>query len=164
MALSASELAGLRQQLWDEGGPHVAIRKALEGLTAEQAFYRPSPDRHSIWQHVMHVAFWREYLLSDLTGQRKPLTKELVARENWPAHPASAGAEAWNAARQRLEATQEGLQAQIAALDEARLSKPLHPEYRLSLGAQLAQEIAHDSYHLGQIMLLRALQGLEPLD
>ncbi|MEW6046901.1 MAG: DinB family protein [Bacillota bacterium] len=161
---SSQEIVTLLKALWEEGGPHAPISKASQSLSAAQAFFRPAPERHSIWQNVMHMAFWREHLVSTLKGEAKQLTDELLEHENWPPHPDPADSEAWNAARSRLEATQQALVQLVASLDEARLQQPRRPGGRTSLASELVSYAVHDAYHVGQIMLLRALQGLAPLD
>ena len=55
-------------EAWSEGVWWTAWSRALEGLTAEQAAWKPAPDRHSIWQLVNHMAFWREYMANRAEG------------------------------------------------------------------------------------------------
>lgn len=40
------------------------LRDALEGITAENALWRPSaPDAHGIWDIVLHLAVWNEHIV-----------------------------------------------------------------------------------------------------
>ncbi len=122
--------------------------KALAGLTPQQAAFKPTPQRHSIWQNVNHVAFWREYSLDLAAGKPKPSDAERD-RRNFEEPPAATAA-AWDAARKRLADTHKRVRDAIA--------NPAVPLDRLRY------HLAHDAYHLGQIMYLRALQGLPPIE
>ncbi len=45
---------------------------AVAGLTAEQAAWKPGPERHSIWQIVRHVIRWKESVLAAVEGTPRP--------------------------------------------------------------------------------------------
>jgi len=138
-------------KLWEkavgEGLWHVPWGKALEGLSASQAAWKPAPQRHSIWQIVNHILFWREYLLRELAGA--PPDDAEIERRNWE-EPADASEGAWRETATRFLRSHEEILKALRSNEEA-------PE-------KLAPLLAHDSYHVGQIMYLRALQGLPPLD
>lgn len=120
--------------------------KCVADITAEQAAWKPRADRHSIWQLVHHIVFWREHEVRQLAGQ-KP-TEEEIGLRNWE-EPTSISKEAWSRDRKRLEETHGQIREAIAnernPLDRLRFILP------------------HDCYHFGQIMYVRALQGLEPV-
>ena len=121
--------------------------KAVSGLTVEQAVWKPAPGRHSIWQIVEHMSFWREFKLRELDGE--PRDEEKIGRRNW-AEPDEVSEAAWSAAVERFG------ELQMLIKDAMEQS----PEK----AAILRNFIEHDAYHIGQIMLLRSLQGLPPLD
>ena len=120
--------------------------KALD-LSPAQAAWSPAPGRHSIWQLVNHVAFWRTVTLDTIAGRPRPTEAKINAEQF--AAPKNPSADAWNAARKRLEQTHRDLRAHIG--------KPTPGAERI------ADHLVHDAYHLGQIMYLRAMQGLIPL-
>lgn len=121
---------------------------ALEGLTPQQAAWKPSPERHSIWQIVNHVSFWREEVLRRTAGQAKA-GDDLVALENWRG-PEEATERAWAATKARFRDSHEAMAR--SALDE---SAPLEGVLNM---------LGHDFYHVGQIMYLRAMQGLPAIE
>jgi len=134
-------------QMWDEmwnsytwipGG-----NKSFSDLTAKQAAWKPDPKRNSIWQILNHIAFWRETMVNRLAG--KPPTDEVVAKSNWesPAEPTDA---AWREALARLERSHQAIRK---ALGDEKV--PVE---------KLRYLLPHDAYHLGQVMYVRALQGL----
>lgn len=133
---------------WTEGLWAAAWSKSVEGLTPAQAAWSPGPGRNSIWQIVLHMCFWREYALSRAEGGATKSDEE-IARNNFPAIKDASEA-AWAATRSRFEHTQK----QIAA--GLRNSDPSFDRLTGLLG--------HDSYHIGQINTLRALQGLKAIE
>lgn len=135
---------------------------AVSGLTPEQAAWTPGAGqaggqvpggagtnrRHSIWQIVHHMSFWREYHVSR-TRTDKTLPDAEIERLNWLA-PEAVTASAWEAAVARFAASHAAVADAIA--DEAF---PLE---------KLPFILTHDAYHTGQIMTLRAMQGLPPVE
>ncbi|MGE3106954.1 MAG: DinB family protein [Phycisphaerales bacterium] len=132
---------------WDEGLWYAPWSKAIDGLTPEQAAWTPGPGRHSIWSIVNHMSFWREHSLRTLRGQRP--TSDEVERRNFegPLEVTEAG---WRAARERFASLQEQIRSVIA-----------DPAGDLS---RIRYHLPHDSYHVGQIMYLRAMQGLPAIE
>ena len=134
-------------QMWDEmWNSYTWIpgwNKSFSDLTAKQAAWKPDPKRNSIWQILNHIAFWRETMVNRLAG--KPPTDEVVAKSNWesPAEPTDA---AWREALARLERSHQGIRK---ALGDEKV--PVE---------KLRYLLPHDAYHLGQVMYVRALQGL----
>lgn len=139
-------------KLWDESwadGIWIAPwDKALDSLTPAQAAWTPAPSRHSIWQIVNHVCIWREATLSRFDGRRGP-SREDLERDNF-AHPPTPDQAAWDVTRARLRATHDEIRKAIA--------KPEGPMDRLPY------HLGHDCYHLGQIVYLRAMQGMPPIE
>lgn len=142
---------GFEKDTW-----HMAFRKSLEGLTAEQAAWAP-PDRHSIWQIANHVALWKEYVADRLAGL-PPRPQGWEQQADW-AEVGEIAEDAWRAAVQRVTDAHARLRAEIARRSDEDLDRPYAegegPLYTVPQGAA-----KHDSYHCGQIHLLRALQGI----
>ena len=121
--------------------------KAITGLTAQQAAWTPAPGRHSIWQNVTHVVYWRNYTLDVIAGKPKPPAAEVEAHQF--AVPSEITDAAWAHTSRQLMISHERIRAAIA-----------DPAASLD---RIKYHLAHDAYHLGQIMQLRALQGLPPI-
>jgi uncharacterized damage-inducible protein DinB len=132
---------------WTGGLWAVPWSKALDGLSAQQAAWKPAIGRHSIWQNVNHMLFWREHAVRVLAGEKVP--KEEIERRNFE-EPRDPAAGAWDALRRRFAESHQ----QLAGL-MADPSKSLE---------RLQFILPHDTYHLGQIMFLRSLQGLPPIE
>lgn len=121
--------------------------KCVADVTAAQAAWKPHPKRHSIWQLVNHIGFWRRHELLNLRGE-KPDDAE-VTRRNWE-EPSDPTPPAWVTAVRWLSESHR--QIAHAMADE-----------RNSL-ERLRFLLPHDCYHFGQIMYVRALQGLAPIE
>ncbi len=134
-------------EAWREGLWAAPWSRALEGLTPAQAAWRPQPERHCIWQCVNHMLFWREVALRRLRGEKVEQSER--QRRNWEM-PRDADDSSLDALRAAWTRSHEQVRAAIA--DERNSLEDL-------------QNVAyHDNYHVGQIMLLRALQGLPPIE
>ncbi len=153
MGTDRAFLAKWWREAWTEGLWAAAWSKSVEGLTAEQAAWRASPvpgvegRGHSIWQHVMHMVFWRESWLRRVGTEVKPSAEE-VGTLNWVEVGAD-GERGWAEACRRLAQTQERIAAVLA-------DPSLSQEH---FGA-VASFVPHDCYHFGQINMLRGLLGM----
>jgi uncharacterized damage-inducible protein DinB len=136
------------------------LSKAVEGLTAKQAAWKPAPERHSIWQIVRHVTHWKRSVVAAFEG--RPLSYEELEETDWP--EASGDEAAWQADLRTLSDVTQQIRARAEALDEAALAKRRvwyegKTEWAQAVGIRLVRMATHDIYHSGQIRYLRALQG-----
>jgi uncharacterized damage-inducible protein DinB len=147
-----------RQPGWE----HPTLLTLIEDLTAEQALWRPSPGRRCIWELVRHMLHWQMAVAARLQGKPMP-----DVDTPWPALPASHDKleleGLWANDVARAKQTREELVNGVTALDpeEPHPHPDLAalPHWIAALGVQV-----HDSYHLGQVAMLRGLQGLPPRD
>jgi uncharacterized damage-inducible protein DinB len=125
-------------------GAH-SLLDALEGLTAEQAAWKPQGQKtRSIWEIVKHIASGKEFVV-------RRLDSELAAIEEWPKIE-EVSEEAWAETLEQLKRCQERLFQAVGKLKDEQLEEPI--------GEHLFGLIAHDCYHTGQILTLRQLQGI----
>lgn len=145
---------------FEKEASQLPLAMAVRGLTAAQAAWKPSPDRHSIWQIVRHLTHWKEGLIAALDG--KPLDYEELNRTDWQE---VAGAQRdWEADVERLGAISREIRARVEAMDDAKLAQALK-WYQESRRAQpiltrLLDMGTHDIYHTGQIQYIFALQEI----
>lgn len=142
------------QEAWQ---PPLAL--AIEGLSASQAAWKPSPERRSTWEIVRHVTHWKQAVLEAFEGRAVPSLADLE-RTDWPA--AQGDEAAWRADVERLRAISRRLEQIVRAASDAELSEPVttfadtDPQPR---AMRLVRMATHDIYHAGQVQYLRALQG-----
>lgn len=132
-------------------GDYPSFLDALEGLTAAQAAWKPSPERHSIWQIADHLIKSKEWERQMIEGQRPapPPWGDPTGDDN-----------AWQATIQRLRDAQARLLQAIEHLTVDDLMKRPPTRLKWSVVNLILNKGAHDAYHAGQIRYLRALQGL----
>jgi hypothetical protein len=137
-------------------GPN--LRGSLRGISLTEAAWRPAPNRHNIWELVVHAAYWKYIGLRRLTGARRG--SFVYQGSNWFTRPEAATASAWNADLAALDAAHRALREAVAALPPARLGqRPAGSRVGsdVTVFALISGVAAHDVYHAGQIQLLKRL-------
>jgi uncharacterized damage-inducible protein DinB len=121
--------------------------------------------QHSIFQLISHVNYWMDYELRRIRGLT-PIYP-VHAAESWPAHPAPANDDEW---KKTISQFKEFL-AKLATLAESTpdvlarevpATHPDHAKHSSTLQAVLWQTLVHNSYHVGQIAMLRRALGAWP--
>jgi uncharacterized damage-inducible protein DinB len=146
-------------------GAHANSIDCVEGLTADLASRRIAGFPHSIWQLVFHINYWTDYDLRRIRGEHPPYP--VHAEESWPRNLAAADETEWRQAVARFSAllSDVALLANSAAeklQHEVEAMHPAHGQQSSSVLAVLWQTVVHNSYHLGQIALLRRTLGYWP--
>lgn len=140
--------------------------RALEGVSVSQAAWKPSPDRHSIWQITRHVLLWKRATLEAWDGS-KPLdrggpdgssTPQALDLEASDWQDVTGDDGAWRADVAALRDVSDKLKARVQTTEEASLQRPF-PGEEMPTVLRLVRMATHDAYHLGQIRYLRTLRG-----
>jgi hypothetical protein len=128
-------------------GPN--LRGSLRGLSAKEAAWRPDPDRHNIWELMLHAAYWKYVARRRLTSQKTADKRGsfVLPGSNFFVRPVEETEEAWKADVDILTAEHRKLRAVVSKLDS-----PSRAQAHMIRGIA-----AHDLYHAGQIRLLRRL-------
>lgn len=150
-----AQLLSIIDQAYDRRSWHgTNLRGSIRGLTAERASRRPRPDRHNIWELVVHAAYWKYAVTRRLTGQKRGSFP--LKGSNWFARGHSVNESRWREDVLLLETMHRALREAVANLSVADLSRT--PKGRTTSNAFLITGIAaHDLYHAGQIQLLKKL-------
>jgi hypothetical protein len=139
-------------------GPSVI--EALHGVDAETACWRPGPERPNIWEQVLHCALGKHIVANRLDPARKARFPRPLSSSWWSPAPAiaegAARERAWREDLALLEASHQRLMDTLRRVPVARLKAP-HAGSRFVLGEHVAGLALHDSYHAGQIALVRKL-------
>jgi uncharacterized damage-inducible protein DinB len=137
-------------------GAHVDPMACVEDISAALASRTLAGYPHSIWQIVEHMSYWMEYEVRRVSGEGPRYPDHAI--ESWPAHPVPAGEPQWQAARQRFGDLLARL-ALLAESDAAVFEKSVPPDKpsgpTSTVGAVVKQITVHNSYHVGQIAMLR---------
>ena len=130
------------------------LRGSVRGMSSDLAAWRPAPDRHNIWEIVVHAAYWKYAARRRLTGQARGSFP--LKGSNWFPRPQEATDKAWRADIALLDQMHSSLR-------DAVLHLPARQLYLTAKGsnvtnfALLSGVAAHDIYHAGQIQLLKKL-------
>jgi hypothetical protein len=134
----------------------AGMERALEGSTAAEAAWVPSPGTNTIWQLVNHITYWTQYACNVITGTPNPeghIDNAVTFGE--PGAPTDDAG--WEATKERLFAVQDTFQGLLAELDPAQ---PIGGQ-KSPIGKLIGDISLHNAHHLGQIILLRKLRGAE---
>lgn len=134
----------------------ASMNQALHGVNAAEAAWRNSGSSNSIWQIVNHLIFWNEDVIHRIKGTENP--HKAADNEETFGNPGDPEDEiGWAKSVQRLNEVMNKLKVVITELDDDKLKAPYAVD-RYSIERLLSNIIMHDTYHLGQIVLLRKLQ------
>jgi uncharacterized damage-inducible protein DinB len=146
-------------------GAHVDTLVCVEDVSFEIAGSRVNGFPHSIWQIVQHMNFWMNYELRRIRGEAPAYPQH--AAETWPVTMATSTESEWRKEvlvfRDLLadfailaNSTPEALASEVGATHAS------HTMQSSSLLAVLWQTSVHNSYHIGQIVMLRRALGAWP--
>jgi uncharacterized damage-inducible protein DinB len=146
-------------------GAHVDPLACLEDLSAELAARPIAGFPHSIGQVVFHINYWMDYDLRRVRGQ-KPKYPEHNA-ESFPPSPTPANPAEWDRMRREFSGflSEHATLARSPRAELDREIEPTHEDHKKranTLEAILWQTVAHNSYHMGQIVMIRRLLGAWP--
>lgn len=128
----------------------VNINATLKSLTAKQAAEKYG-ELNSIWQLVNHMISWRKALLARVMD--KPVK---YSRSNFISEIRDNSPKAWKQAIRNFETSQKMMNSFLKRSDDKMLETISNTSgysyYELLLSIAL-----HDTYHLGQIILIKKL-------
>jgi hypothetical protein len=135
------------------GGPSPV--GALRGVGAEQAAWRPTPRRKSVWELALHIAYWKYTVRRHIVAGEHPRFPRSPA--NFPLLPDPADEPAWARDVALLRTEHDRLVEAVRDFGGRPLDGIPPGGKRWSYGEMLLGIAAHDAYHTGQIQLLKRL-------
>jgi uncharacterized damage-inducible protein DinB len=146
-------------------GAHADPVACVEDISAELAARQVTGFPHSVGQLVFHINYWMEYEVRRIRGERPAYPEH--SSESFPAAPSPSDAAEWDRLRKRLAE----LLGEFAALAKSSPQEMQHEIESVhegdkkvagTLEAVLMQMVAHNSYHVGQIAMVRRALGAWP--
>ncbi len=146
-------------------GAHADPVACVEDLSAALAARMIEGFPHSVGQLVFHMNYWMDYELRRIRGQRPAYPEH--ASESFPPTASPLDVQEWDRLRKRFT----GLLADFGALAN---SSPQEMQRQIetahggdtkvagTLEAVVWQMVAHNSYHVGQIAMIRRTLGAWP--
>ncbi|HKC46962.1 MAG TPA: DinB family protein [Gemmatimonadales bacterium] len=133
------------------GGP--TPMQALRGVSAAEARWVPARRRHSIWELVLHIAYW-DYAVRRRLDPESPRDFPR-SPANWPSLPQQPDERAWARDRSLLKREHDALVRVVRRVKTSRWNR--HLTGRWTCGETIVGIAAHEVYHTGQIQLLKRL-------
>jgi uncharacterized damage-inducible protein DinB len=124
----------------------VPAIKSLDGLTVEQANWKPGADDHSIAQLVHHLTFWNTRQLARFKGE----PPGPYSGHNEETFEPGGDPSNWSSAVRQLDDVMTAWETAVEKADDAKLQ---------SWYSTIAHISTHNAYHTGQILYVRKLQG-----
>ena len=143
----------LDQAFGRRGWHGPTLSAAIRDVSVRQALWRPGPGRNTIWELVLHTAFWKYEVRRRLTGDTARFPR---SPRNFPRMPEQPTARAWADDVALLKAEHARLVTIVRRFPAARLHRKIRGT-RYIPAEQIAGIAAHDLYHCGQISLLKRL-------
>ncbi len=126
---------------------------SIRRLDHIQASWRLSPNRHNIWEILLHAAYWKYAVRRKLLDE--PRGSFPLKGSNWLKRSGE-GAAQWASDVALLATTHRSLRDAVSRLTPKQLDGMLKGS-KVSMISILTGIAAHDLYHAGQIQLLKRL-------
>ncbi len=139
-------------KLWHGG---ATLLGSLRGVSAEDASWKPDPDRHSIWELALHIAYWNYAVYRRLTNAKHGGFPR--SPSNWPSTPDKANEGEWSRDKKLLKETHDELVDAIEAFPAKRFDDLAGDKGKTTYADLITGIVLHDTYHIGQIQLMKRL-------
>jgi len=144
-------------------GAHVDPVACIEDLSLDLANRTVSGFPHPIWQVVEHMNYWMEYELRRIACDPPAYPDHAI--ESWP-KASTVNVGQWQDNVKRFVTLLDRL-CRLADSDSETLGQPVAPDPSkinrpVTVEMVLWQIAAHNSYHIGQIALLRRQMNAWP--
>jgi uncharacterized damage-inducible protein DinB len=154
-----------RIELLHGKGAHADPVACVEDLSAQLASRQVAGFPHSVGQLVFHMNYWMDYELRRIRGERPEYPEH--SAQSFPAAPSPADASEWDRLRGRFAGLLDEFTA-LAKSSRQELDREIETVHEGdakvagTLEAVLWQMVAHNSYHTGQIAMIRRVLGAWP--
>jgi DinB superfamily len=147
-------LINVLDSTFDKESWYAPLKHAIEGVTAEQASWRPDGEAtKTIWENVNHLIYYKERLAANMEGRE--WTHNLSGDENFYLTEQSNEDKEWAKVIERAENVHRSLRQLLSETSVEELDQN-------SLEGKLLDVFLHDAYHTGQIIQIRKMQGSWP--
>ena len=142
---------------YNENGWFTAVRNAIDGLTVEQAAWKPEKfDGNCVWELLSHITYYNNAYLQRFKG----IEFEYDVDDNDQTFSTGEYTESdWQADMARFDAVMTEWRGLVDESDDSRFSQPVPTKPDRCWAELLADVNAHNAHHGGQIVILRKLQG-----
>jgi uncharacterized damage-inducible protein DinB len=146
-------------------GAHADPIACVEDLSAGLAARHAEGFPHSVGQLVFHMNYWMDYELRRIRGERPAYPEH--NSESFSSAASSSGVQDWDRLRQHFAGLLADF-AELAKMSAEEMQRQIETAHEgdkkvaATLEAVLWQTVAHNSYHGGQIAMIRRMLGVWP--
>lgn len=141
---------------YDQNTWFVALKNALDGVTAADAAWKPAGVDNSIWEIVSHLNYYNYAYVERFKG----VDYQYPADDNDATFVAGDATEAaWKAEVAKLDSIMTEFRELIRAAAESKFDQSVSAENSAKWSTLISNIGAHNAHHGGQIVLLRKMQG-----
>jgi len=135
-------------------GAHVGTGDVFAGLHWKAAGAKPGGVPHSVFQLANHMVYWQEWVVKRLDGAKPRAPKH--AAGGWPGGVSPVSRKEWEQTVRRLHDVRDALNRRSREGDLlSKRGKMTRLEMLQIIGS-------HNSYHAGQVVMLRQMLGAWP--
>lgn len=132
---------------------HIDPKKALAGLTIDNAKKKPNKSTHSCWELLHHIVIWQETIIKNIKGETIDWN-EIEGKDNWPTHETMLEDFNFGNLLNRFHTGMEEAQSLLKSVDFINKSVGFPELSTIKLYLTLLQ---HTSYYIGQIITVRQI-------
>ena len=141
----------------DTNGWFVALKNTLNGLSAEDAAWKPDGVDNSIGGIIRHLNFYNERYLKRFNGET--VEESEIENSETFAGVENATEEDWQDEIERFDRVMSGWRSAFEAADEEKFRQEYSEENETTWAEIVGLMNTHHAHHGGQIVILRKLQG-----
>jgi hypothetical protein len=154
MSADGRGLEKLARRALSGKGAHVETKDVFSGLDWDTGGSKPRGASHSVYEILKHMSYWQDWVVEWLKGKDPALPRH--ASSSWPGSAGPSNRRDWDDAVRQFR---RGLVELERGCRGADLSSGPGRKSRLEMLHTIG---AHNSYHAGQVALLRQLLGNWP--
>ena len=139
---------------YNENGWFVALKNAIDGVTAEQSVWRIDGLDHSIRESVIHLTYWNERWLKRYRGEKLDPNKAEISETFLSDQEPD-----WEAEKAKLFQVMDSWMEELENISEEKLNEQVSATYEEPWYVPLAHQNIHNAYHTSQIVVARKLQN-----
>ncbi|MBX7043635.1 MAG: DinB family protein [Ignavibacteria bacterium] len=128
-----------------------ALMELLSKVTPEEAYWRPAKGRNSICEILRHSNFWKRAVICRL--RKEPMSPEERRKGSWKRIRKPLSERQWAECMEETVRVHEELKIEIR-----KHGRQLH-NISSNVSNYTREIINHESYHSGQISMIRAMLG-----
>jgi len=143
---------------YDENVWFVALKNALEGITATEAVWSPKDSDKNIWKLLTHLNFYNEAWLIRFGGGEFKYPEGMDNDDTFSVSDSPDDA-ALKTELDQMNEVMNGWRTALQNSDEAKFSRSVSETNESKWFSVISNINTHNAYHAGQILLLRKLHG-----